>query len=204
MTKLQDTGVSITYCVVGGLVLYAGIRGATMADAAKSVLTGKLSLTNTQAIDIKNDSTTTADTSTAADGTNATPTDASEKAWITALLKDMGSPPTDANISSFTNWIRHEDGGWTQPSGGAANKGGNWNPFNTTQTAPGSTVYNTAGPVQNYKTEQQGLQATVKTLNNGFYPHIIMALKAGKGLATGDSNVQAELMKWSGNGYDSV
>lgn len=47
-------GISVAYCVTGGLILYAGIKGATMSDTAKAVLTGDLTLKNTQAITIKN------------------------------------------------------------------------------------------------------------------------------------------------------
>ena len=37
------TGAAVAYTVVGGLVLFSGIRGYTVADTAKAVLTGNLS-----------------------------------------------------------------------------------------------------------------------------------------------------------------
>lgn len=49
-------GISVVYAVVGGLILYSGIKGATLQDTAKAVLTGDLTLKNTQAIDITNGS----------------------------------------------------------------------------------------------------------------------------------------------------
>src|SRR4029077_19033537 len=53
------------------------------------------------------------------------------------------------------------------------------NPFNTTQSAPGASSYNSVG-VRNYQTPDQGVMATVQTLQNGRYGNIIQAMKAGK------------------------
>lgn len=56
--------------------------------------------------------------------------------------------------------------------------GGKNNMFNTTQTMPRSTRFNSAG-VQNYATGQEGVQATVKTLRykGHGYEKIVKALK---------------------------
>jgi hypothetical protein len=44
-------GVAVAYSVIGGLVLYSGIKGATIADTVKAVISGNLgSVTNTEAI----------------------------------------------------------------------------------------------------------------------------------------------------------
>lgn len=43
-------GMSVAYSVVGGLVLYSGIKGASLADTAKAVLSGNLTLTNTEPV----------------------------------------------------------------------------------------------------------------------------------------------------------
>lgn len=61
-----------------------------------------------------------------------------------------------------------------QAEGGSAKN----NPFNTTQPMPGSIDYNAVG-VQQYKTAQQGVEATVKTLRykNHGYERIIAKLK---------------------------
>lgn len=61
-----------------------------------------------------------------------------------------------------------------QAEGGSAKH----NPFNTTQPMPGSTDYN-AVSVQSYKTAQQGIEATIKTLHykNHGYERIIKRLK---------------------------
>jgi cell wall-associated NlpC family hydrolase len=89
--------------------------------------------------------------------------------WQGLLLEKLGKPDTPANRQFLDAWQRSE-------GGTAAN-----NPFNTTQRAPGSTAYNTNNgfPVQSYTNPQQGIQATVDTLNNGRYANILNALQQG-------------------------
>lgn len=43
-------GVSVAYCVAGGLILYSGIKGATISDTVKAVLSGNLTLQDTETI----------------------------------------------------------------------------------------------------------------------------------------------------------
>lgn len=43
-------GASVAYCVGGGLILYSGIKGATIADTVKAVLAGNLNVSNTEGI----------------------------------------------------------------------------------------------------------------------------------------------------------
>lgn len=87
-------------------------------------------------------------------------------AWGTQLLKDLGYPVTKANLTYLA--------AWAQAEGGSAK----YNPFNTTQTMPGATNYNSVG-VKNYTSSEQGLQATEKTLTNGRYAGILAGLRAG-------------------------
>jgi hypothetical protein len=79
---------------------------------------------------------------------------------------------------------------WRQKEGASAA----WNPFNTTQKATGSTFYNritdTTG-VQNYPNRQTGVDATVKTLKNGYYEALLKAIsnikdEAGVKVAMGE------------------
>jgi len=86
--------------------------------------------------------------------------------WQGMVLNGVGAPLTPANLQ-FIN-------AWAQAEGGTASN----NPFNTTQGMPGSTSYNSVG-VQNFTTPQQGIQATVNTLNNGYYPNILSSLRSG-------------------------
>jgi hypothetical protein len=57
-------------------------------------------------------------------------------------------------------------------------EGGNaeWNPLNTTEDWPEATLYNSAG-VKNYRSQEDGVNATAATLRNGHYPSIVWALE---------------------------
>lgn len=45
------SGMAVAYSVIGGLVLFSGIKGATIADTVKATISGNLaSVTNTEAI----------------------------------------------------------------------------------------------------------------------------------------------------------
>lgn len=85
------------------------------------------------------------------------------------VLSCVGAKPTKDNMSFMY--------AWRQAEGGKASN----NPFNTTQKMPGSTTYNSHG-VQNYKSSEDGIQATCKTLNNGRYTDITNGLKNDIGL----------------------
>ena len=73
---------------------------------------------------------------------------------------------------------------WRQAEGGEAKN----NPFNTTWELPGSTFYNCLkkddygnckSGVRNYQSEEDGINATVKTLSKGVYRGIVDSLKRG-------------------------
>jgi len=82
------------------------------------------------------------------------------------VLAGIGAPTTAENIRAMTAWMQAE--------GGTAA----FNPMNTTQPASGATDYNSVG-VKNFTSWQQGVQATIQTLQNGHYPNIIAALQQG-------------------------
>lgn len=86
--------------------------------------------------------------------------------WDVALLRSIGAPITKNNLAFLRRWHSAE--------GGSAS----YNPLNTTQSASGASNYNSVG-VKNFASSQSGLQATAKTIRNGYYPGIIAALKSG-------------------------
>lgn len=86
--------------------------------------------------------------------------------YISALLHGIGAPNTQADRMALAAWQRAE--------GGSAR----YNPFNTTQGAPGAGSYNSVG-VRNYTSYGQGLQATIATLKNGHYGGVLQALRRG-------------------------
>ena len=117
-----------------------------------------------------------------------------ESSFATDVLVQMGAPVTQSNLDFIERWIARE-------GGGGAN-----NPLNTTQQMNGSTVLsgNTAG-VQNYNDLDVGVQATVKTLRNGYYPNIVSALMAGNASeADSQGRLSSDLSTWSGGGYSTV
>lgn len=129
-------------------------------------------------------------------GTPTPPANSSENAFWKAVLASLGAPATQANINSLNAWAQKESI-WP----GGPNKGGLYNPLNTTLSQPGATNYNSVG-VKNFVSPASGVVATVQTLLGG-YPAIVSALKSGQGLC-GDGAASAEFSKWSGGGYSSV
>jgi len=90
--------------------------------------------------------------------------------WAKALLVAMRLPVTADNVAAITAWEMAEGGHWYNTA--------YYNPLNTTQSMPGATVFNSVG-VKAYTSWKQGLEATVKTLKNGYYGGIIDALGRG-------------------------
>ena len=110
---------------------------------------------------------------------------ASWSGWEQQLLRALGVPVTKTNVSSLAEWQRRE--------GGTAA----FNPLNTTQPAPGAGNYNSVG-VRNYRSLQQGLNATVRTLRNGRYDDILQALGSNQPLGSQQSLGVWGTGTWSG------
>jgi hypothetical protein len=96
--------------------------------------------------------------------------DYTAQSWAVALLERLGAPTTAQNIQAVTSWEAAEGGHW--------NNTAYYNPLNTTQNAHGATSMNPVG-VKAYTSWQQGLDATVQTLENGRYAGILHALRQG-------------------------
>jgi len=192
----------VAYCAAGGIVLFSGIKGASISDTVKAVLKGDLTVTPTQTINTSAPAGSTGSSGASGGVANVTPPGSVSPANIPvsssagsvspqAVLAAIGAPATAANIASVSNWFAHE--GTTAQN----------NPMATTQNAAGATQFNSAG-VKNYPSAAEGITATAQTLENGLYPAIVMALRSGQGLSAGNSQVQQELLTWSGGGYSSV
>lgn len=96
--------------------------------------------------------------------------DFTAQSWAVALLERLGAPTSAQNIQAVTSWEAAEGGHW--------NNTAYFNPLNTTQNAHGATSMNSVG-VKAYTSWQQGLDATVQTLQNGHYAGVLHALRAG-------------------------
>jgi hypothetical protein len=180
---------------VGVLLAWSGLKGKKWTAGLRDLIAGQ-SAEEAGDVTIEGTPASIANVTGQSEtgvASGAPPANASEKAWIVAMLAALGALPTAANIKSLTNWIARETP-WPPVSKN--------NPLNTTQLESGSRSVNSVG-VQAYPSAATGINATVTTLENGRYPAIVAALRAGRGLSgTGPWN--AELATWSGGGYSSV
>ena len=110
--------------------------------------------------------------------------------WAAAICRALKAPVNTQNVYTFAGWFRNEGGG------------GQNNPMNSTLGSQYPAI-NSDG-VRNYPTPDIGVTETVATLENGYYPAIVAALRAGVGLANPDATAAAELGTWSGGGYHSI
>lgn len=100
--------------------------------------------------------------------------------WAQSLLLSLETPLTEANLRIIIGWESAEGG--AGPQFGIPKNIADFNPLNTTQPMHSPDSRNTPGnnpPVQAYNSWSQGLQATVITLNNGFYTAILDLLNRG-------------------------
>lgn len=98
-------------------------------------------------------------------------TDYTPTTFAQALLATLGEPVTDANVQAVTAWEAQEGGNW--------HNNATYNPLNTTLPEPGSSTINSAG-VRAYTSWDQGMQATVSTLQEGSYSGILSAMSGGQ------------------------
>jgi hypothetical protein len=111
--------------------------------------------------------------------------------FANALLGALGAPDTKVNVDNIVGWEAEEGGNWNNTAA--------FNPMNTTLQEPGSTVMpggNTSG-VQAYTSWDQGLKATLDTLEGGNYPGIIAALDQSAGWQSFASAVDSS--PWGSN-----
>ena len=109
--------------------------------------------------------------------------------WEGDVLAKLGAPNNVATAKFLSDWHGYEQSA-------CAN-----NPLNTTLVRSGSTACNMAG-VQSYPTPTEGAAATAATLENGYYPAIVAALRSGDPYTYGDpSAVAAQITKWGTPNY---
>lgn len=94
--------------------------------------------------------------------------------FFTAVATRIQCPADAGTIEFFDEWARWEQGRTDLDY---------WNPLNTTQHMPGSKPLggdpnqNGGNPVQEYSDAETGIQATVKTLANGYYPAVLTTIR---------------------------
>jgi cell wall-associated NlpC family hydrolase len=93
--------------------------------------------------------------------------------FATAVLRKWGKPVTATTVRNLLGWMAAE--------GGHTHNKARFNFLNTTQPEPGAGNTGTQGNIKVYRNFGQGVDATVRTLNNGRYGAIGQAV-------TGDPN----------------
>jgi hypothetical protein len=121
-------------------------------------------------------------------------------AWARAALTALGAPGTTANVQTMVDWFANE---------GTPHDYNN--PLNLQTPYGGSTVSTANGSspsihIQAYPSPADFAAAFPIEMNNGSYPAIVAALKAGTGLegSAATSQIAQELSVYSGGGYDSI
>lgn len=182
--------------IAGGIFLTAGITNTSIGDTLK----GDATLTLAPFDGSSSSGSTSAGGASGGGSVSVPNTYANTKgqggvtppSFAKSLLDAIGAPLTAANIKSIVDWEAMEGGNWHNTA--------YYNPLNTTMNEPGASSMNSVG-VKAYSSWQEGLQATVATLEGSGYSDIIAALKSGGGL--GGKSLHG-LYEWSGGGYSSV
>lgn len=119
-------GIAVAYCVGGGLILYSGIKGATIADTVSAVLSGNLSVKETENIRINNSGGGSSDSAPA--GPAVAGSELQNGTTIYKYLRQNGYTPMQAagaiaSIWGESSWNPEAAGtggrgliGWTPPS----------------------------------------------------------------------------------------
>jgi hypothetical protein len=108
--------------------------------------------------------------------------------FANAVLTDLGDPTGSTDTTNVVGWEAQEGGNWHNTA--------KYNPLNTTQPEPGSVNFDTGKPgggVQAYTSWQEGVDATVATLNQNQvgYPKIITDLATSDDWKTFAGDVDA-------------
>jgi hypothetical protein len=172
---------------VGGLAVYASVKGKSFLSAFRDVLSGQSPKDAASANLIAN--TPNVSNSQGIAGALFTSANASEKSYFSALLTDLGAPVTTANLNSMYTWAKQEEPSFPPPNA--------WNPLNVKNPATGG--------FWQWSSPSSGASGTASFMLENNYSAIVSALRSGQGLIGNTSPVVAqELSSWSGGGYSSI
>lgn len=93
-----------------------------------------------------------------------------EQDFALSLLYAMDIAPRPENVRALVAWQKAEGGHWANSA--------KFNPLNTTREMNGAQSMNSVG-VKVYRSWDEGLEATVKTLQQSDYRGVVAALRAG-------------------------
>ena len=121
-------------------------------------------------------------------------------AWADAALAALGAPATGANVQTMVDWFANE--GTPHDLN---------NPLNLQTPFGGSAISTADGDpasvgIQAYPGPADFVAAFPLEMNNGSYPAIVAALKAGTGLegSAASPEIASELSVYSGGGYNTI
>lgn len=124
--------------------------------------------------------------------------------WAHAIAAAAGWPQTPSNITFLTYWAQAEGGNFDNTAA--------YNVLNTSQPATGSVNYQSGtsgGGVQSYTSWNEGINATIYNLQNGFsgnpqaYNPIVSALQQGNASqAFLSGSLTSSLNTWDPDGND--
>jgi cell wall-associated NlpC family hydrolase len=134
-------GFSVAYTAIGGLVMYSGVRGATLSDTFRSLLSGQVPSQNTQKIGSPQLGIANGGSGSAATGAGSSSDIVSDAQkyvntpyiWGGAVSPTKGSPPL-SDCSGFVNAVVGRDMGLPIPGYGAGQ-------FNGGQHGPTTLSY---------------------------------------------------------------
>lgn len=115
---MSINGASVAYVVVGSLVLYSGIKGATISDTVKTVLSGSTNVSDTETLST---GTTSGSISTATAGSNS--------ANLLTVAKYMvANGYSNAAAAGIASCVNGESGGDPEATGDGGNGLIGWTP----------------------------------------------------------------------------
>jgi cell wall-associated NlpC family hydrolase len=119
MQPMAHKGVAVAYAVVGGVILYSGIKGASIADTVGAVLQGNLTVSNDEPITATNSgsggSTTTPATGTATATGQQILGDAMKYNGHKYVFGGASNPTDGWDCSSFASYVLGHDLGMQLP-----------------------------------------------------------------------------------------
>jgi resuscitation-promoting factor RpfB len=110
-------GASVAYVVIGGVLIYSGIKGSSISDTAKSVLSGSVNVSDTEALSTGATASTpaTATTTGGSDGAGDTPNNESaNQALAKTLATKMGFGSWTTG-QAWDDWVKlwNQESGWS-------------------------------------------------------------------------------------------
>jgi cell wall-associated NlpC family hydrolase len=114
---MSINAAAVAYVAVGGLILYSGIKGATLAATAKAVLSGNLTLADTEVIGTPSITQGTATAASSGVSGSAILSDAEKYGGHKYVYGGPSNPTSGWDCSSFVSYVLGHDMNLPIPGG---------------------------------------------------------------------------------------